>query len=118
MHELSVAASILETALEKGRELARIDEIHLNLGCLMMLNPEQLSFGFEMLARGTIAEHAHLRFEVQKARLRCPEGHETEIEMGDGAADHLLPVLRCAACGAPAQIVEGRDLFMTRIIGE
>jgi hypothetical protein len=32
--------------------------------------------------------------------------------------NHLLPVLRCGACGAPTEILEGRDLFLTRIIGE
>jgi hydrogenase nickel incorporation protein HypA/HybF len=118
MHELSVASSILDTALEKGRELSRIDEIHLSLGCLMMLNPDQLRFGFEMLARGTIAEKAVLRFEIRKARVRCSRGHETEVDVKEFSVEHLLPAARCSLCGEPTEVLEGRELILTRIIGE
>jgi len=118
MHELSVAAGILETAVEKARELKKIDEIHLSIGCLMMLNPEQLRFGFEVLARGTIAEKAVLKIEIGKAKLRCANGHETTVEVKELALNHLLPVIRCRVCDAPTEILEGRDLILIRIIGE
>jgi hydrogenase nickel incorporation protein HypA/HybF len=118
MHELSIAAGILEAVLDKGRELKRIDEVHLSVGCLMMINTEQLGFGFEMLSKGTAAEKAKLLFTMTRAKLRCPAGHETFMDVEELDFNHLLPVLRCGACGAPTEILEGRDLFLTRIIGE
>ena len=118
MHELSIAAGILEAVLDKGKDLKKIDEIHLSVGCLMMVNTEQLGFGFEMLAKGTAAEHAKLHFTMMKAKLTCPAGHETLMNIEELDFNHLLPVLRCGVCGATTEILEGRDLFLTRIIGE
>ena len=118
MHELSIAAGILEAVLDKGKELKRIDEIHVSIGCLMMINTEQLGFGFELLAKGTAAEKAQLRFMTMKAKLKCPAGHETCVDIVELDFNHLLPALRCSVCGEPTEILEGRDLFLTRIVGE
>ena len=118
MHEMSIAANILDNVLEHAAKLERVEEVHLTVGCLMMLNAEQLRFGFDMLAKGTIAEGAKVRIEITKAKLACENGHETVIEVKELVMDHLLPALRCGECGSPTRILEGRDLVLTRIVGE
>ncbi len=118
MHEMSIAASILDSVLEHAKNLERVEEVHLSVGCLMMLNADQLSFGFDILAKGTIAEGARVRVEITKAKLACENGHEIDIEVKELVTDHLLPALRCGECGSPTRILEGRDLILTRIVGE
>ena len=58
MHELTVAASILKTALgvAEDNDAATVVEVRLRVGVLSCLNPETLRFGFDALAKGTVAE--------------------------------------------------------------
>ncbi len=98
--------------------MRRIDEVHVSIGCLAMVNAEQVGYGFGMLAKGTAAEEARLVFTLTSARLRCPMGHEMEVKMERIDFDRLLPITKCCECGFPSQIVEGRDIFLTKIVGE
>ena len=80
MHELGVANEILDVALaEVGRHAAkRVTSIRLRVGVLRAIEPENLSFLFEHLARGTTAEGALLEIVEEPVRVECPACGPTE----------------------------------------
>jgi hydrogenase nickel incorporation protein HypA/HybF len=73
LHELGVAHEILEVALsEADRNAARkVTSIRLRVGVLRAIEPENLSFLFEHLSRGTVAEGALLEIEEEPVRVEC-----------------------------------------------
>ena len=102
MHELSLAAAIIDTATRHagGR---RVVSVELRVGRLRHVVPDSLSFYFEHVARGTLCEGAALEFEVVAARLRCQLcGHGWEIEDTQ---------FHCPSCGGSAVSVEAGEEF-------
>jgi hydrogenase nickel incorporation protein HypA/HybF len=73
MHELSIANSILE-AVRKERERldgARITKVGVRVGELAGVDPEALSFGFEVLVKDTDLEPLALEIESSLRRHEC-----------------------------------------------
>ncbi|MFA7331244.1 MAG: hydrogenase maturation nickel metallochaperone HypA [Candidatus Delongbacteria bacterium] len=106
MHELAVAAEVLELAQRVlDREGARhVRVIRLRVGVASCLAPDSLAFGFEALAAGTAAAGCRLEFQRPPAPVRCPAcGWNGELES--------LDELACAICGqGPLTLLGGRDL--------
>jgi len=73
MHELGVANEILDIALSEAERHAakKVTSIRLRVGVLRSIEPENLSFLFEHLARGTPAEGAHLDIVEEPVRVEC-----------------------------------------------
>lgn len=73
MHELGVANEILDVALsEADRHAAKkVTSIRLRVGVLRAIEPENLSFLFGHLARGTPAEGARLEIVEEPIRIEC-----------------------------------------------
>src|SRR5512140_3284115 len=73
MHEPGVATEILDVALsEADRHAAKkVTSIRLRVGVLRAIEPGNLSFLFEHLARGTPAEGALLEIEEEPVRVEC-----------------------------------------------
>ena len=73
MHELGIAGEILEVALsEAGRHAAKkVTSVRLRVGVLRAIEPENLSFLFGHLARGTPAEGALLDIVEEPVRVEC-----------------------------------------------
>jgi hydrogenase nickel incorporation protein HypA/HybF len=73
VHELGVANEILDVALsEANRQAAKkVTSIRLRVGVLRAIEPENLSFLFEHLARGTQAEGARLEIVEEPIRIEC-----------------------------------------------
>jgi hydrogenase nickel incorporation protein HypA/HybF len=73
VHELGVANEILDVALsEADRHAAKkVTSIRLRVGVLRAIEPENLSFLFEHLARGTPAEGARLDIAEEPVRVEC-----------------------------------------------
>ncbi|MCA1689927.1 MAG: hydrogenase maturation nickel metallochaperone HypA [Actinobacteria bacterium] len=102
MHELSIAEAIMLVVCEHadGRRVTRVD---VQVGHLRQVVPDALAFGFELVARGTLAEGAELVLEPVPAEGDC---------RACGARSRLphFP-LRCAACGGlDIEIVSGEQL--------
>jgi hydrogenase nickel incorporation protein HypA/HybF len=73
MHELSIANSILE-AVRKERErlnCARVIKVGVRIGELAGVDPEALSFGFEVLVKDTDFEPLPLAIESVPRRHEC-----------------------------------------------
>ena len=107
MHELSVSAAVVDTAVRHaaGR---KVTSVHLRVGALRQVVPDSLAFYFEIVARDTLCEGAVLEQELIGARLRC-EGCETEWAAA-------APAFRCPACaGAAVAVVCGDELEVESI---
>ncbi len=103
MHEVALAQGLVElvvNAVQKdGARRART--VFLDVGTLSHVMPEALEFGFEVAARGTVAEGARLEFRRPKGRGACTDcGKTSEID--------ARPAL-CPACGSARVLIEGGD---------
>ncbi|HUK26552.1 MAG TPA: hydrogenase maturation nickel metallochaperone HypA [Terriglobales bacterium] len=73
MHELSVAAALLEGVREQlaRRPSAQLRKIGIRLGELSAVDPEALRFAFEVLTRDSELPEAELQIEICPRRHRC-----------------------------------------------
>jgi hydrogenase nickel incorporation protein HypA/HybF len=105
MHELSIANSVLDAvrAEVQRRPGARLLRVGLRVGELAGVDPEALSFSFQVLVQGTEFEPATLEIESRPRRHRCTECNaEFTIEDYDTA---------CPDCGASrTQCIGGDEL--------
>jgi hydrogenase nickel incorporation protein HypA/HybF len=108
MHELSLAGSVLDTALRHAGD-RRVVAVTLRVGHLRQVVPTTLARAFELVACGTAAEGARLDQVPVPARLLCERcEHAWEL---DGA-----PVFRCVRCGDGRGTVVGGDDLMVEPI--
>jgi len=102
VHELGVASEILEVALsEADRHAAKkVTSIRLRVGVLRSIEPENLSFLFEHLARGTAAEGAFLEIVEEPVRIECK---------ACGISEARSFTFECPRCKRPGVSVTGGD---------
>lgn len=105
MHEVSIADSCLKLAFERARDAGgkSITRLTLRIGRLSGVVPEALSFAFECLTEGTMAQGAAVDIEDVPVVARCPECVR-EFEPTD-------MVFACPDCGRPSpEIIHGREM--------
>lgn len=105
MHELSIALSILDLAVEEGRDRGgRVAAIHVKLGRLCGVVKEALVSAFEMAREDTELAQAELRIEEVPLVIHCSSCAADE----EPASPYEL---RCPRCGALSnEILSGREL--------
>jgi hydrogenase nickel incorporation protein HypA/HybF len=105
MHEVGIAASIIEIAEGVARERGNVSirAIGLQLGAFTGVVREALEFSFEALRSGTLAAEA--RLEIREIPLigECPQCRWT----GPPTEDFCLI---CPRCQTPVNIVSGREM--------
>ncbi len=112
MHELSVARSVLDIALETARRggARRVTRIGLRLGTLSGVDQDALDLAFEVARQGTPADAADLR--VEAVPLRC---HCASCDL-DFDVDDRHGVAICPGCGQPSgDIRAGLELEVSYI---
>ena len=79
MHELGIAASVLQEAQQEALRHpgTRLRMVKVRVGELSGVNPEALSFSFEVLVREAGLEPLGLEIESCPRRQRCPACRET-----------------------------------------
>ena len=105
MHEMSIAQSIIDIALEEAEKANAdlIKTIAVDVGALSCVDPHALDFGFKAVAAGTRAEQARLQIETVPASAYCFACEATVEVKHRGAA--------CPSCGSRKLIVtQGEDL--------
>jgi hydrogenase nickel incorporation protein HypA/HybF len=110
VHEVAIAASILEIAEDCARRQGDcfIQKVQVRLGEFTGVVKEALEFAFEALKIGTIASGAILDIETVPVIGSCPGcGWE-----GPPEQDFCFV---CPRCGAPVQIVSGREMEVSYI---
>jgi len=73
MHEMSLAQSIADIALEEAKRhtAMRVKRIFVDVGALACVDPHALSFGFEAVANGTPLAGTHLEITTIPAEAYC-----------------------------------------------
>jgi hydrogenase nickel incorporation protein HypA/HybF len=82
VHETALADGILRIVREEARRhnVARITEIHLQVGLLSAVEAQTLRACFELLAEGSIAQGAALKIAAAPLPARCAScGHSFEL---------------------------------------
>ena len=86
MHEMALAEGILDIALDyaKQNEAKAIREVGLLIGEMSGVEVESLTFSFDMLVKGTIAEGAELKIKHVPLMGKCSKcGKEFHVEHYD-----------------------------------
>ncbi len=117
MHELSLAMSILEIVEQEigqrcgGTPRGHVPTLTVRVGSLSGVEPEALSFAWEVAREQGSFPEAELLIEGVAAKAVCGQcGASFLLEEGDGA---------CAVCGPVAfRIVEGQEIEVARIVWE
>jgi hydrogenase nickel incorporation protein HypA/HybF len=110
MHELGIATSVLQEARKEAQRHpgARLRKIKLRVGELSGVNPEALSFCFEVLAREGDLGPLELEIESCQRRQRCPKCEKTFT-----VANYDLT---CPQCGtAETDFVSGDELELASL---
>jgi len=110
-----IIESVLKEAQNRGAK--RVIEVHLILGSLTFLNPEQVRFWFKVLTKGTIMESSRLRIKRKEGTVRCDKcGYEGDFNYEDDPLYHvLIPTLLCPKCESIVEIVEGKECTIKSI---
>ena len=101
MHELALAQSLFDIIEKTARENGggRVEAATLRIGAMTHVDPESLSFAFEVLSRDTLAEGCHLYIEKVPLAIRCPScGFFGEISPESA---------QCPSCGGVGLAVTG-----------
>jgi hydrogenase nickel incorporation protein HypA/HybF len=111
MHELSIAASIVEIACEEaGRQHgARVEAVHLKVGPLSGVVTDSLLFAWDLACADTPIAGSRLAIEQVPIVIHC----------ATCAADRTLPEpldMRCPVCGSTdTSLVHGTELQLTAL---
>ena len=110
MHEFALAQSLFSimdrTASMHGG--GRIESATLRLGIMVQIDPDALSFAFDVVTRGTCAEGCSLRLERVPLTVRCPKCAFAGAVKPD--------TLACPSCGAVGlTITGGREIELDSI---
>lgn len=106
MHEVSIAANLLEIVSEQCRKggYSRIESINLKIGRASGIMTDALLFAFDAMKTDSPAEGAVLMIEEVAVSGRCRDCGGTFTVQEEY-------VLRCPLCGGGSfQVVGGREL--------
>lgn len=104
MHEMGIVQSILDILEDQARihDARRITSVKLEFGALTAVLPAAITFAFDILSKGGLAEGARLDVTIIPVKVHCPVCNK-EIILED-----YQPF--CPVCSSSAlRIVEGRD---------
>lgn len=108
MHEYSIVQAIVSKveAEVRARGALRVHRLKVRVGELSGVDPGLLETAFRTFREGTVCAEASLEVQRVAVTWRC-ERCGREIGQGE--------VLRCGACGVPARLVAGDELFLDQI---
>jgi hydrogenase nickel incorporation protein HypA/HybF len=119
MHELSIAATIMQDVLQviKARDLGKVLSVRLRVGELTCVQPEQLKFCYESITQETPLQDSKLEIEEVRARVICRQcGYRGPPKYWmDCPEDLPLVTLQCPTCGKAAEAEEGRECAITSL---
>jgi hydrogenase nickel incorporation protein HypA/HybF len=119
MHELSIAATIMESVLEflETRPVGKVLRVRLAVGELTCVQAEQLKFCYESVTRETPLAESILEIEEVPARVMCPKcAYKGPPKYWmESLADTPVPTLQCPECGGCAEAEQGHECAIRTI---
>jgi hydrogenase nickel incorporation protein HypA/HybF len=110
MHELTITQNILDIALKHAEKANanKVNTIYLVIGQLSSVVDDSVSFYWDMISKGTIAEGASLQFRRIPTKMACNEcKKEYDPKPGDFA---------CPYCGSESvSVIQGNEFFLEAI---
>lgn len=112
MHEFSIAEALLQAALEVAESQGGlpIERVCVHIGHLRQVLPEALTFAFEALTTGTLAQGATLIWEDIPPRVRC-RACQTIFQPEE---DWFWTCPRCG--GAGGEVLKGDELVLESVV--
>jgi hydrogenase nickel incorporation protein HypA/HybF len=113
MHELSIAQSLVELAVEatENSGIKRVKALYMKLGVLSGVVKQALEFSFDVVIQGTPLEGAKLVIEDVPVKIFCPNCREARV------LPEPFP-MRCPQCGTKSgQVLEGREMELYALEG-
>jgi hydrogenase nickel incorporation protein HypA/HybF len=112
-----MTTQIVDTILaEAGKHKAkRVTAVHLKIGSLSFLNPDQVRFAFKVLSKDSILEKSRLYITLAKGEVRCPKcRYQGPLNVEDDPALHIpYPTLMCPKCSSIVEIIAGKGCEIT-----
>ncbi|MFY9940271.1 MAG: hydrogenase maturation nickel metallochaperone HypA [Silvibacterium sp.] len=110
MHELSIAMSIIDMALDEAeRRRVTIDAVHLELGPLSGVVAEALRFSYEIACKGTSLEGSRLVIREVQIEVYC-------LACNAQKTLRSMQWFCCPDCGAPtSDVIHGRELVVSAL---
>jgi hydrogenase nickel incorporation protein HypA/HybF len=109
MHELSIAATILEDVLgfAERQGATRVVRVRLSIGEFTCVQADQLKFCYESVTTDTLLANSQLEIETLPAIVAC---HSCRYEGPPKYwMDPLVPTLQCPMCGESVEAVQGHE---------
>jgi hydrogenase nickel incorporation protein HypA/HybF len=113
MHELSIAMSIVEICTEEAEKAGagRVTRVEVEIGSLAGVEPEALSFSWDIATQSTLLEGAPLEIIHTAAMARCKScSHEFPVD------NFFSPCPECQEFGY--EIFKGKELQIKSILVE
>jgi len=115
MHELSIAMSIVDAALEEAqRRGVQVSAVHLRLGALSGVVKDALLFSYEMACQDTALAGSQLVVEDLPVIVYCPQCQKEQPLT-------TVQLFACPVCGtATMDVRQGKELevFALEIVDE
>ena len=109
MHEMALCECLVEIMEKEAASgnFHRVHSVSLEVGALAGVERDALRFGFQAVARGTVADGAVLRILDALALAQCPScGWRSSLSQ---------PVGLCPACDGLLNVSGGRELRITEM---
>jgi Zn finger protein HypA/HybF involved in hydrogenase expression len=111
MHEMTIARRLVAEALERmGGDADRVTDVEVVLGSGDRLSAESVRRHFQLAARGTPAEQAHLHITLKAGRFWCLDCMYEFASRAPGGGT-------CPRCGAGVISLEREELAYVRAVG-
>jgi hydrogenase nickel incorporation protein HypA/HybF len=110
MHEMSIAQNIIEIIEEqlRGVKFTKVSVVKMKVGALTAVEPSALSFCFDVISRGTVAEGAGLEIDHVPIRGRC-DGCQSNFEVEEY-------FFLCPKCGnTNVKLTSGEELLVSEL---
>jgi hydrogenase nickel incorporation protein HypA/HybF len=104
---MSFASVIVENALRVAEEngAKKVKSVTVVVGELLLINPDQLEFCYQVASQGTILENSRIEIEVAKADISC-------VNCGK---KYSQPIYLCEDCGGFVSVKGGKEMILKKI---
>ena len=119
MHEFSISSEIVRTVLETAEKNdgRKVLFIQLEVGELMLLNVEQITFWIHELFKGSPAEEAEVKVRMIQARIACKTcGYRGKADSERVDVLQHFVSLYCPKCRSlQVKVEKGRECLLKKI---